>query len=402
MGDDSFTTGVDEVVGVWPSPPDLWSFSSLDEAEACPRRWALRRATYPKLWKKHGYPPRPSVAGLRGEIIHRALERILIALVDAGCASVKDPAAVTVLRDLGGYSGLVEGLLDEQLAALEANPRIQDALPTFRRRLRAEVPDMRMRVQEMISRAEFQATTEKTGVGSALAAERLPLVPGSYPEVELRSSDLGFAGRVDLLWLSDRACSIIDYKTGDPSPKHADQLRTYALLWHRDSDLNPDKTPVGSLTASYPHKDEPVAPPTTAELEVLAVRLVDRAEAATASLEERPPAARPGPDICRYCDVRQLCPEYWASQPPRPGAVPAGEFMDLEGAVLGRNGARSWRVREARSGDVVLLRTQQEADAYETAATVRFLNLVQIDDPDTPMPVVSVTASTEVFSSASP
>lgn len=397
MSQESFPTGIDGVTGVWPRPPAMWSFSSLEEAETCPRRWALRRASYPNLWTRNGYPPRPSVAGLLGEIIHRALQEILLAMDRAGCVSVRDPAAVAVLRDLGGYSGLAQRLVDEQLSALEINPRLPEVLPTYRRRLRAAVPDVRMRVQEMISRIDFQAPPANAGGTAGTASGRLPLLPGSYAELELRSTDLGFAGRVDMLSLTDDGCSIVDYKTGDPSPTHSEQLRTYAVLWHRDSELNPGRTRVCSLTASYAHRDVVVDPPSDADLDLLAAGLVDRASAAASAIEERPPDARPGPEACRHCDVRQLCPEYWATQPDPADAVTAGEFIDLEATVVARNGARSWTVRDARSAEPVLLRTQQEAASFGDSHRLRFLNLLRTEDPDTTMPVVSITSATEVF-----
>ena len=47
---DTFDTRVEAADGQWPTPPKWMSYSSLNEAELCPRRWALRRATYPEIW----------------------------------------------------------------------------------------------------------------------------------------------------------------------------------------------------------------------------------------------------------------------------------------------------------------------------------------------------------------
>ncbi len=54
-----FDTGVQDSSGRWPDLPRAWSYSSLKEAEECPRRWMLRRASYPQIWARQGYPPRP-------------------------------------------------------------------------------------------------------------------------------------------------------------------------------------------------------------------------------------------------------------------------------------------------------------------------------------------------------
>src|SRR5207247_1291621 len=76
------------VHGSWPEPPEFWSYSSLYEAEVCPRRWSLKRASYEGIWSRSGYPPRPSMPAIVGDVVHRALDAILRALYDAGCASV--------------------------------------------------------------------------------------------------------------------------------------------------------------------------------------------------------------------------------------------------------------------------------------------------------------------------
>jgi hypothetical protein len=74
---DAFHAGDDAGPALWPEPPAWMSHSSLKEAELCPRRWALRRASYPKIWDKPGYPDMPSLPSLIGDVTHDALEKIL-------------------------------------------------------------------------------------------------------------------------------------------------------------------------------------------------------------------------------------------------------------------------------------------------------------------------------------
>ena len=92
---------IDGIDGFWAEPPQWFSFSSMLEAEACPRRWGLRRATYPGLWEGKGYPDSPNVAALAGNVVHESLEILIRALVRSGCVSTQDPEAVAVLRSLG-------------------------------------------------------------------------------------------------------------------------------------------------------------------------------------------------------------------------------------------------------------------------------------------------------------
>ena len=106
----------------WPEPPTMWSPSSLRDVEVCPRRWALRRATY-EAFGEGGFPRRPSAPTLAGTVVHAVIERILEALGAAGCATTHDPKVVTVLRELGGLSALVEAATTETLADARRSPR---------------------------------------------------------------------------------------------------------------------------------------------------------------------------------------------------------------------------------------------------------------------------------------
>lgn len=100
----TFDTGVARSIARLPDPPDFWSYSSLREVQACPRRYVLGHSQYPELWDGRGYPQLPHVAALFGEIVHDALARIIPALARAGCSAIDSPNAVAVLRGLGGYS----------------------------------------------------------------------------------------------------------------------------------------------------------------------------------------------------------------------------------------------------------------------------------------------------------
>lgn len=59
----------------WPEAPRNMSVTAVSEIEACPRRWALRHADYPKLWGGYGYPPRVHMGALLGSITHLASTR---------------------------------------------------------------------------------------------------------------------------------------------------------------------------------------------------------------------------------------------------------------------------------------------------------------------------------------
>jgi phage tail protein X len=397
--DNEFATTVQGIDGVWPTLPPAWSYTSLRDAEECPRRWGLRRSSYPALWAQAGYPPRPTLPALVGDVIHRVLELILRGLHDRGCDSLTDPCAVEVLKDLGGYSELTTSVIDEQLAPLEANPRIAGRIEAIRTALMVRVPDIRQRVQTVIARTHLRPPLLVEREAQDPHA-RGPLLDGSHPEVELRAPDLKFVGRADLIAIDTGSCSITDYKTGARDSHHADQLRTYALLWHRDTALNPDNIPVQQLVLSYATQDETVDPPTEAELDALAQELSIRISDVETELRLRPPPARPALPMCRLCSVRHLCEDYWtgpaASPFPTPQKQPV-DFVDCEATVVSQNGTRSWIVELDSSGASALLRTPTETPGFAVGDRVRFLDLAYAQDDDTSRPTLTMTKASEVY-----
>ena len=87
----------------WPEPPTTWSFSVLQQVEACPRRWALSAAPYAGVWKGRGYPPMPNSKALCGQVVHNCLGVLAKAFTNAQCSNTRDDGtAVGVLRSLGG------------------------------------------------------------------------------------------------------------------------------------------------------------------------------------------------------------------------------------------------------------------------------------------------------------
>ena len=398
--DTNFVTAVRGVAGAWPPSPGTWSYSSLSDAEECPRRWALSRATYPDIWKHSGYPPRPILPALVGDVIHRVLEVVLRGLRRHGCESLSDRRAVVLLKELGGYSELIEQAIKERLGRMVDNPRMVDQLEGIGTALRIKLPDMRQRVQAVLARTTVSVLPISEAMDSATALPRAQIHEGSHPEVELRAPELRFAGRVDLLTVSATSCTIIDYKSGIPHARHAEQLVIYALLWSRDLVVNPNRLPVAQLVRVYSTHDVVQQPPTDAELEALAVRLQDRLLAAESDLQMRPPPARPSPTICGFCSVRQMCEDYWAGVGVGEAATaPTGgaDFIDAELDVLKQNGPKSWEVETSRNATPTLLRTITETPGFKVGDKVRLIDAVQTRDDDSGRTVITMTRASEVY-----
>jgi hypothetical protein len=380
----------------------MWSYSSLKDVESCPRRYVLSRADYPDLWQPRGYPRLSIPAAIKGDVVHGSLEIIVKALVKAGCMSTRSAEAVAVLRELGGYTAVVQGVLDAQLARLDGNPRLSnDRREQVIRALGEWVPEAREQIQTYRNRMELRpgAATAPSTVASAPDefAKRCPVRAGDHPERELVAEELRLKGRVDLLSVEADGATITDFKTGAEDPAHHDQLRMYALLWTEDREANPDGMAVAALVAAYPSHDVPVVVPDAAELADLRAEVVGRTAAADLAVDVDVAAAVVG-EQCELCNVRGLCDAYWATGAPNTADVADGAWYNLQGTVVRENGVKSWVLRETRTGREILVRTPNPSFALLLGHEVRILGARRTIDPDEEDALIaSLTSVSEVL-----
>lgn len=389
----------------WPDPPAEMSVSTHADIEECPRRWALGAAEYPDIWSGRGYPPKLQATALAGSVVHLALEIITKQLTGAGVPSLNDPSATQVLRELGGYTRVVEECVEHILKRFSDNPRALPLLEHAQRTLRGQVPMLRARVQSMLARLRLPKGVPPAPIASVVKAARpptrSPLANGTYPEVEVRAKSIRWKGKIDLLVLGDDACEITEFKTGAADQAHEFQVRVYAILWRLDGELNPAGRLVDRLVLLYDSQDVEVPPPSAQEIDNLGRDLLERRMASEAALAARPPVARPAAETCRYCGVRQLCDAYWA------GSAQAiskdGRFGDIELKITGRHGPTSWDGVVVRSRDIpantpALLRFQQP-DEFRTGTRVRVLDGAISRDPedDASPTIVTLSAFSEAY-----
>jgi hypothetical protein len=344
-------------------------------------------ADYPSLSTNRGYPARVNVKALAGTVVHAVIETVAKELVKAGCPSVLDASAVSVLQRLGGWSKVVVLKVDELVSRCATNPRLSRLSDFFGRSLRAQVPELRSRAQTMLARRVLLSNSKPSGE-SIPRHERGPLANGVYCELDLRVPRLGWKGRVDLLSLTVDSCEITDFKTGDPDDEHAFQLRVYATLWNRDSVLNPNARLASQLVLSYQHGDVSVTAPNAEEIPAIETELAARGAAARNALKTHPPEAKPSAEVCRFCGVRQLCETYWEptvqDRLTRQGAGDLKGYVDVMATVHRRHGPKSWDIAIGTGTEHVkgLLRTAGDIE-LRAGQKLRILDVAQsVDDAD--------------------
>lgn len=393
----------------WPDAPAEMTVTTLAEIESCPRRWALGAGHYPDLWEGRGYPSRVQLNTLAGTVVHLVIETITKALANAGCLSVQDPTALQVMKDLGGYTKVVNDCIDRVLERLTSSPRAKHLLEFAARSLRAQVPNLRTRAQTMLYRVRLPRVALFQAEGNA-SKTRGPLTVGVFPEIDLRAREIGWKGKADLLVISPDACEITDFKTGVRDEKHHFQIQVYALLWSRETDLNPERRRADRLVLAYETGDVEVAAPNDVELDAIEREIVARGEAAHQAVTRRPPEARPNADHCRYCGVRQLCAEYWTAKTQRKMAEHAEDqrFADVEVTITGRHGPSSWRATVetssiAKRGQAILLRADHLPFVLHEGQTLRLLGIhlslsdEQASESQPPIAVATLGAGGEAF-----
>lgn len=336
---------------------------------------------------------------MSGRVAHLALERISQAIREADTPT--SAGAAIQLRALGGISRVLAECASAEISRLDDNPRSRDRALVLESELDRRIPELRLVVQSALNRAltgvAASPTPNRYGVSG-----RGALGFGYHSEVEMTPNGMAWVGYADAIRLTEDACEIIDYKTGEPSPSHDDQVRLYALLWARDSVVNPTSRLATRLVLVYPGAVREVDAPTLADLEVLEHEMRERAAAAEAELLRSPPRANVTPDGCRFCDVKQLCQDYWTSVgQSHLHVLPEPWARSVQGVVTAHRGdsvtviAVEFDPYLAPGTEAVVTRLQSKARA--PGQRLRLLDVRVVDDPDAGGVVLSLGPQSEVF-----
>lgn len=269
-----------------PSYPDSLSPSRANDFLTCPLLYRLR--SIDRL------PEEPSLAAIRGTVVHSALERIFdLPAEDRTLAAAESfyLIARSELIESDEVSGTV-------LLADDAIDPLAKVSPLFRNYFNLENP------------RHLEPHARETPVSAELA-----------PHFVAR----GFVDRIDRS--PDGLIRIVDYKTGrSPGPgfegKSMFQMRFYALVWWRMTGVVP-----AMLRLVFLGDSQLVAySPTEADLESTERKVLAIREAINRAVREGFTPKRS--KLCSWCAFQSSCPEFGGTPPPMPepqlGLGPAG------------------------------------------------------------------------------
>lgn len=378
--------------------PEWMSFSSLLAMEACPRQWSLSRSSYPHVWNGYGYPTNPTIASLAGQIVHRSIERLVRIVVSSNISSLDDLAFVQMMRDLGGYSAIIETEIERIDEELAKNPRLALRHVDLKARLHLRKETLREAIQLLLSDLEIPRTAEQPASRKHAGGNRA-LKRGHYAEIELRSRELGWCGKVDYLKVLDDGCEISDFKTGEEKPEHEFQMNIYDLLWSYDKERNVGSSPLKSKTLIYPNRKVNVPLLSASKLELFAESVSNRSKAATAGISFPLPVANVAISNCCFCSVRQLCTAYWKQTSQDTLRIEQGTRdepftranTDIEVRFVSSISPRVWKARIVvgmflEPDTEVLIHfgdlAARWSDFLVSGSRVRLLNVFIIESPD--------------------
>lgn len=368
----------------WAQAPAEFSFSSLREMEACPRRWQLAHSSYQTLKR---CPSRAVEAAIVGTIIHEVLEALVGALTDRGLPEPDSDLWCEAMAAVG-----VMATVRAKLVRVEQEHVHHPRDPGFRvkrtaREINNEVLGL---LRSQAARARRTATTSGLAGESHAPQDALQRLQrrGMLAEHPVRHPSLPVRGVIDLVVRTPEGTKIVDFKTGVLKPEYRNQLELYATMWFRETgDL-----PV-ALEISHGEGIERF-PFDRGGVDRVEVDTRGRVEGMRTRLSVIPAEARPG-DECVHCSVRPFCDAYWAL--PTQGRLPSDpKWMDLEVvvmAVMSDNGV------EARSsgGDSIAVTYPSEvgrrAGPFALGDTLRILGAWV----DREKSEARLTAASEVF-----
>lgn len=388
---------------VWPGMPALLSYSIFRDIEACQYCWALKSADYPDIWAKAGYPPRISVSQIKGQIVHMALNKTITQLAMSNCTSVKDASSVDVLKEMSGLSTIINKCTEVAVDQLKDNPRIVTKLDHLRDTLDSQGNEIREVVQVILARVKLNPLKARLTTRNTIKAHiRFPLAHGSHSEVKLVAPGLKWMGIADLINITENNCEIVEFKTGLPREEDASQLLTYALLWHKDGELNPTGRLADQLSIHYPGTIRNIAAPSIQE----AIRLEKEMVAKTSEINELVSSqlrVANVADMCRRCSVRHMCDSYWSG--PVQELIADGNrrlaLSDFQLKLTKKHGPRSWdgifdQAGHHVRGPLVLLRTSQRESYLAIGDRVRVLDATVSGAEDDAL-TIQANISTECF-----
>jgi len=371
----------------------VWSASTLNEVEECPKRFALRRASFPEIWSRSGFPNRISAAQIKGIVVHEVVSMIMNSVQES--SELPKMSVISFLKEQGGYLELLKITLEKELSMASSNPRAELMVDSIRREIMTDLSELRGQVQyfvkESINKLPEVSSRIDNVEGSDIAST-MHQIPPIISEYKIIDSEFPIEGYLDLLITNEDIDHIIDYKTSKTiHEEYWEQLSLYAWLWNRSSknlrksDCRIEVISGANLSESRVIKVE--------DLPAIQKNVLNRIHGAEESITGEI-SAKPSIDACRFCAVKVLCSPYWNMNENQ--SIEA-KWSDMRISTMENLGGNAWRVSILSDDTPAMLIVGDRDDgSIAIGQEFRLLNAYKSEDEETGV-VIRLSQNSEIF-----
>ena len=371
----------------------IWSASTLNEVEECPKRFALRRASFPEIWSRAGFPNRISAAQVKGIVVHEVVSMIMNSVQNS--SELAEISVMSFLKERGGYLELLKSILDKELLSANSNPRAELMVESIKREILSDLSELRGQVQYFVKESINKLPAASSRVENEEINEMASTtfqIPPINSEYKIVDSEFPIEGYLDLLLTNEVIDHIIDYKTSKTiHDEYWDQLSLYAWLWYRSAknlrkgDCRIEVISGANLSESRIIKIE--------DLPTIQMNVLDRIENAEQSITGEV-AAKPSIDSCKFCAVKVLCNPYWNMNE---NQSTEAKWSDMRIRTIGSLGGNAWSVSILSDDTPAMLIVGDRDDgSIEIGQELRLLNAYKNEDEETGA-VIRLSQNSEIF-----
>jgi len=371
----------------------IWSASTLNEIEECPKRFALRRASFPEIWSRAGFPNRINAAQVKGIVVHEVVSMIMNSVQNS--SELAEKSVMAFLKERGGYLELLKIILDKELQSANSNPRAELMVETIKREILADLSELRSQVQYFVKESISKLPTPSSRVENEEINEMQSTTFQILPinsEYKIVDSEFPIEGYLDLLVTNEDIDHIIDYKTSKTiHDEYWDQLSLYAWLWYRSAknsrkgDCRIEVISGANLSAYRVIKIE--------DFPTIQKNVLDRIKNAELSITGEV-AAKPSVDTCKFCAVKVVCHPYWNMNE---NQSTEAKWLDLRIRTMGSLGGNAWSVSILSDGTpAMLIAGDRDDGSIEVGQELRLLNAYKNEDVETGV-VIRLSQNSEIF-----
>ena len=371
----------------------IWSASTLNEVEECPKRFALRRASFPEIWSRAGFPNRISAAQVKGIVVHEVVSMIMNSVQNS--SELPEMSVMSFLKERGGYLELIKITLEKELQSAGSNPRAELMVESIKREILADLSELRGQVQYFVKESINKVPGLNVRVNNLeinnIASANFQIQPINS-EYQIVDSEFPIEGYLDLLLTHEDIDHIIDYKTSKTiHDEYWDQLSLYAWLWNRSAkNLRKGDCKIEIISGANLSEFRVIK---IEDLPTIQINVLGRIQSAEQAITGEI-AAKPSIDSCRFCAVKVLCNPYWNMNE---NQFIGAKWSDMRIRTMENLGGNAWRVSILSDDTPAMLIVGDRDDgSIAIGQEFRLLNAYKNEDEETGV-VIRLSQNSEIF-----